>query len=258
MKLTSIGITVAGSVRSGNEDNFYINGEYKRDLTQDRYAIKNDRPADYQTFAVCDGMGGYSFGELASLKAVQTLELFDTAELQDRLEEYVSEANQAICKDVSHNPNVRIGATLALMSVAGGHAAFCNVGDSRIYLMRNHELRQISVDHTMAQSKINAGILDAAKARNTKDSQILTQHLGIREDEFILCPAVTRDFEIRSGDHYLLCSDGLTSMVNDEGIKETIEKEKDSPMEEIVIALVKEALAHGGKDNITVVLVKAE
>ena len=258
MTITSAGITVPGKVRTNNQDNFYINGTFKPDPKRDKYAVEDDRDPEKNIFAVCDGMGGYEHGEQASFRALQVLSEEDIDQIFEDPGKYVTRANRAICEEIIKDSGESVGTTLALMGVRNAKAFFCNVGDSRIYLVRRGEMEQMSVDHTRAQSMVNAGIVDADEAKNIKEAHILSQHLGISEDEFLIAPDIRKDFTIKTGDIFVICSDGLTSMVEDRDICKLVRKNRKEEAKKIAVELVLRALKSGGTDNISVIVVKVD
>lgn len=257
MKITSAGGTHVGNVRSNNEDNFYINGYYKENPDENIKAAADDEEREFYTYAVCDGMGGESFGEIASLKALEALPAYDDTQLEHRLDEYVQDANGRICREILESGK-RLGTTLALLRIEQETAAICNLGDSRIYQVREGRLRQLTKDHTQVQQMVDAGVMDREQARESKKKHVLTQHIGIFPDEFILSPYIVTDIEVGSGDLFLLCSDGLTDMLDDEDILSCMASYQDEQPEAIVNKLVLMALEKGGRDNVTVIIVKAD
>lgn len=257
MKITSAGGTHVGNVRSNNEDNFYINGYYKENSHENIKAAEDDAERTFYTYAVCDGMGGESFGEIASLKALETLPEYDEIGLEEQMEEYVQDANGRICQEIQESGK-RLGTTLALLSIAQGTATICNLGDSRIYQVRKGRLRQLTKDHTQVQQMVDAGVMDREQARESKKRHVLTQHIGIFPDEFILSPYIVTDLRVEPGDVFLLCSDGLTDMLEDEEILACVTAYQDEQPKVIVTKLVLKALEKGGRDNVTVIIVKAD
>ena len=258
MIVRSAGITVPGKVRASNQDNFFINGTFKQDPGQGTYAVEDDRDPEKNLFAVCDGMGGYEHGEQASFKALQVLKDYSIDHIFKDPGDYVAKANRAICEEIIGDSGESVGTTLAIMGTHNGKAFFCNVGDSRIYLVRKGMLEQISVDHTRAQSMVNAGIIDEDEAKNIKEAHILSQHLGIAEDEFLISPKIRKDFNMKAGDIFIICSDGLTTMVDDQDIEKIVKKNRRAEAKKIVVALLERALKRGGTDNISIIIVKVD
>ena len=245
--------TDVGKKRENNEDNFYLNGTYKRVPDELRYE-KSDLIYKRGIFAVCDGMGGEEYGEKASLFAVETLKEYQEKEFSFYIQEYIENANQKICDFMEENNGVRSGTTLALLYIENHHAVSYNVGDSRVYLFRNGTLTQLSEDHTGAARMIKMGVLTKEQAKKHRDRNLLTQYLGIFPEELIIQAHKSEVIELLPNDIFLLCSDGLTDMLEDDEIATILEKEKS--VAEYAIALKEAALANGGKDNVTVGIIK--
>jgi serine/threonine protein phosphatase PrpC len=199
-------------------------------------------------------MGGEEYGELASLTAVSVLGDF-SRDFDARADEYIRRANEIICDAIEKNGGMRIGTTMAVLSVSGRTARAYNIGDSRIYFMRDGVLRQISLDHTQVQRLINQGIITPEKAKTHPERHKLTQHLGIFPEEMIIEAYKAEPIEVQPGDIFLLCSDGLTDMVEDADIA-AILAACGSP-EEKSSALIAAALNNGGRDNVTALVVNA-
>lgn len=258
MKITASAGTHIGCVRDNNEDNFYINGFYKKNVADESCIYSDDQTRDAYTYAVCDGVGGVESGEFASLYAAEELAGFNHADLDGRFREYINAVNQRICDDIMANKGRRMGSTVALLFIAGEEASVCNVGDSRVYLLREDELTQLSHDHTRQQSMIDFGMIDREKARSSGKDHVLTQFLGVFPEEFILDPYIESKIKVRPGDIFLLCSDGLTDMASDDIIKQVIKAKASETAETIVNELIFTAIGNGGRDNVTALIVKAE
>lgn len=262
MKLFNVSAAVGwhmGNRRKNNEDNFYFNGEYVKDLNRkDSIFLKKVNSDKLQIYAVCDGMGGEELGEVASYIAVETLEKYhkrfftccDESNIEKYIDDYIYEANDKICKKIIELRKNRMGTTLALVIVFGEKIYITNLGDSKIYIFANNELIQISKDHTQAQMLIESGITDVKDFNHAKN--VLTQHLGISKEDRILQPAKAC-FKLKRGDKFLISSDGLTDMVSDLEIENIVKDNCDE--KDIVNKLVEKALLNGGKDNITVILI---
>lgn len=246
--------TNVGRVRNNNEDNFYVNGIYKTDTEQLNKAVQNTNRDTSNLYAVCDGMGGEEFGEKASLIGVSTLAEYQEKNFNDVLNEYVEKANKKICDLINENKGMRSGTTFAALNIENDMAMAYNVGDSRVYMLRQGQLKQLSVDHTRIQQMLNMGLITPEKAKIHKDRHVLTQHFGIFPDEMILSPHVSQEIKLQHDDMFLLCSDGLTDMVSDEQIKQIMSEQKD--VKKCVESLIDNALANGGRDNVTVQVIK--
>lgn len=254
MRIQSAGCTDKGRVRLNNEDNLYINDTYRQDVDADNLFIEFEGTEGYCSFAVFDGMGGESSGEVASLRAAQVLSRSEKEHLHELPGEYIQQANRRICEEIENNGGKQMGTTVALLTIYGDRAMACNVGDSRIYRLRNGYLEQLSVDHTQVQQLVDTGILSKSDAREHPMKHVLTQHLGIREEEFIVEPHMCNDIKLESGDVYLLCSDGLTDMLTDDEIRAVLKKKRKAS--KLVQKLIDAALSAGGRDNTTVIVVK--
>lgn len=245
--------TNVGKVRKNNEDNFYFNGIYKR-APEETHFMKKDLVYHGGLFAVCDGMGGEEFGEKASLFAVENLKEFQNKDFEKYVNEYIGKANKRICDMIEENNGTRSGTTLALIYINNGKFVSYNIGDSRVYVYRNGKLMQVSEDHTRTAQMIKMGVMTKEQASTHKDRHVLTQHLGIFEDELIIQAYKSEKAEIVNNDMYLLCSDGLTDMLQDSEIENILKKELTA--KEYVEMLINAALENGGKDNVTVGIIK--
>lgn len=253
-----------GLRRRNNEDNFYLDGQFLKLDEMDRGAalcgIKPCGAGAVCVFAVFDGMGGESHGELASLAAAahlanmaDELPMLDTAAARSGwLHRYVESANRVI-RERGGEQRKRTGTTLALALLYNEKACIANIGDSRVYLLRGGRLRRLSRDHTLAAFLVERGDLSARKARRDPRRNALTKHLGQREIEPVPTPYEHPELELRPGDRLLLCSDGLTEMLPDRKITKLLKKAK-SP-DNAAEALLRAALDAGGRDNVTVLTV---
>ncbi len=194
---------------------------------------------------VADGMGGHVAGEIASKIAVDTAkEIVGTPGMR------VVGANHAILLEVAESPDLAgMGTTLTLLELGeDGLARFAHVGDSRAYLFRDGVLRQLTDDHTVVAEYVAAGKISAEEAHSHPQRSMLTRALGLTQDILV------DEFEepLVPGDRYLLCSDGVNSMVGDEQIAECLGMES---AEEAAWSLIEAANTAGGHDNITVLVV---
>ena len=253
-------MTDAGTVRQNNEDNFYCNGRYKED-TEKRtdFYVETFTESTMTLAAVFDGMGGGQNGEEAALLAPRELKRYQNEVLSKYPdfdeEEVISRMNACICqraRELSKN----MGSTVVLLKLEKGKAQVINVGDSRGYLCRGKNLTCLSTDHTEENRFLELQKELGMEMGETKQEwkHILTQYLGIEEEEFILEPAVSEDIPVEEEDMFLLCSDGLTGMVSEEEMVR-IMSQRVLP-EEKAENLKKAALAAGGKDNVTIVLIQ--
>jgi protein phosphatase len=246
-----------GRIRGNNEDNFYLNGIYmhRTEMNEGIFQAANNEDS-VQLYAVCDGMGGADCGEEASHRAVKELfvhrqehaQLNDTKNLTMFLRKISDRINQE-----ADQRGQKSGTTIAMMLFKAGEVLFANVGDSRIYRFRNQKLSQISLDHSKVQRMISMGVLTPEQAKKDPSRHVITQYLGMPSDVKV-SPYIVSEKQIQDGDLYILCSDGLTDMVENEQI-EALLKEKNKP-QEAAPALVKMALNHGGRDNVTVMVLR--
>lgn len=145
MNIESYAACVVGRTRKNNEDNVYLCGNYKQDISAPDFFCTYSGEGPFLA-AVCDGMGGELGGELASLEAVCALRGYEDV-FPERMGEYISQANAAVCDRAGENAG-RMGTTVCAMFIRNGTAHMCNVGDSRAYLKRDGVLYQLSRDHT--------------------------------------------------------------------------------------------------------------
>lgn len=248
--------THVGKIRDNNEDNFYLQGTVREDVARQEMNYACTTIDNRFLAAVADGMGGETAGELASLLAVQALRPSTMGRAEDTARQSVTEANRAICDEIEKNGGRRMGSTLAAFYIDEGKVLCCNIGDSRCYRLREGTLEQLSTDHNKAGRMVEMGVLTPEQAARHPSRHELTQHLGIFEEEMIIQPAFRGPEALQPGDTFLLCSDGLTDMVTEADITACL-LEESSP-EEKAEKLVSMALAGGGKDNVTVLIVQAE
>ncbi|MEM6837535.1 MAG: PP2C family serine/threonine-protein phosphatase [Cyanobacteria bacterium P01_C01_bin.120] len=240
LKLLFSGITDPGLIRANNQDAYHID-------SQGRF------------FIVADGMGGHAGGQEASSIATQTirhyLEEYWQSELAtaDILKQSLNRANQAILLDQKHHPERRdMGTTIVVFvfRTDKDEQPWCaHVGDSRLYRMRGPEITALTEDHTWIARAVREGELTVDQSRNHPWRHVLSQCLG-REDMHRID---VQPIEAQPGDRFLLCSDGLTEELPDPVIAAHLKSIR--AVESAAKALVSSAKKHGGRDNITVVLV---
>ncbi|MCL1878776.1 MAG: protein phosphatase 2C domain-containing protein [Defluviitaleaceae bacterium] len=254
MKLTTYAICDIGRVRADNQDNLYLNGVLRESFSDTSTFRHSDTSDNVGVYAVADGMGGASHGGLASFIAVNEMKKTNFPNKKDAMSRYLLERNSDICHIMKKNNGVRMGSTFAGLYVAEDSAVVTNIGDSRIYLLRGGELRQLSVDHTAARTKVELGIITEEEARKDPERNKLTQHLGIFPSEMEIEP-YREQVTLCDGDVFLLCSDGLTDMLDNDLILHILNTY--NSLEEKAEVLLAEALKNGGRDNITIMLVNA-
>ncbi len=251
MRIKACGLSDVGLARTHNEDCFDID-------------------VDHQIYIVADGMGGHSHGEVASRIAVKAIREFiqQTAD-QDttwpfaydtRLKRHANQLKASV--RIAHDKVLRairqdgslvgMGTTVVGFLIKGPVAAVAHVGDSRAYRLRGDRLDLLTQDHTWVNEQVVAGYLSEEQARAHPLKNVVTRALG-GESEVVVD---VREVEVMAGDVYILCSDGLTTMLSDEEIERRLLEPV--PVEDVCRNLVRDANAKGGLDNITVVLVQIE
>lgn len=231
------GQTDVGLKRAKNEDSFVVKPELGLCL-------------------VADGMGGAAAGELASHMFVETaVEVFSRSpsrseeETADLAQKAFQWANERILDHVGTQPRHKgMGCTAELAAFCKDSFVVGHVGDSRTYLLRNGRLKQLTEDHSVVQDQINRGIISRAQAKNHPLRNVILQAVGVKEK--IEVDVMTG--KALAGDLFLLCSDGLTDMVDDISIQETLSATGAVPAK--ANNLIELAKSAGGHDNITVVL----
>jgi protein phosphatase len=232
--------TDVGRIRAGNEDSLYADATPSRGL-----------------FIVADGMGGHAAGEVASAMAVQIIarELDGLADPDaaavGRMDRALREANRAIFERTARESDKQgMGTTASVLVVAGGSYLIGQVGDSRVYRLRDGALEQLTRDHSYVQEQVDAGLLTPEQAKYHPYSNVITRCVGanatVEPDVFA--------GEVRAGDVFLLASDGLTGMVDDRRLQQLLGS-RAAPAR-VVDALIAEANGRGGLDNITAILVQ--
>jgi serine/threonine protein phosphatase PrpC len=204
-------------------------------------------------FAVADGMGGARAGEIAAGLAAAALEEAG-AETRgaEGIAELISEANRRIWERSVADPRTTgMGTTVtaALVDAAGGTVAIGHVGDSRAYLLRDGEIEQLTTDHSLVAELVQSGVLTPEEAERHPQRSAITRALGTEETVDVESFTVVA----QPGDVFLICSDGLSTMLADEEMKSAIEQ-ADNDLERAADALIAAANARGGEDNVTVVL----
>ncbi|MCS5733610.1 PP2C family protein-serine/threonine phosphatase [Herbiconiux daphne] len=222
-----------------------------------RRAVNEDSAiSDVPLFAVADGMGGHSAGDIASAAVVERLgEITDAVTTPATIEEALSKALTDIDR-VGDESALGTGTTVtgvALSEVDDDLAwTVFNIGDSRVYLFADGELRQLTIDHSVVQELIDAGLITRDQAEHHPDSNVITRAVGFHEKpvpDYLSLPVV-------AGQRILICSDGLTKELTDFGIRHYLST---TPTAERAAAeLVTASLANGGRDNVTVVVVDVE
>ena len=238
--------TDTGRIRTNNED-----------------SVALDPAAGVAVLA--DGMGGYNAGEVASQMACDFVLselvrwLFEAAktasdvDVKRAMDICVDNANRAIFNAANSNPTFSgMGTTLVLAVVRSGRVLVGHIGDSRAYRFRGGAISQITKDHSLLQEQIDAGILTPEQAAVSANKNLVTRAVGV--EDFVLLE--TRSHELQSGDTLLMCSDGLSDMLDDHQIAGVMASTCD--LSDMANRLISAANAAGGRDNIAVILVRAQ
>jgi PPM family protein phosphatase len=250
LKVASAGLTDVGRKRDHNEDSYLIDNEL-------------------QLYVVADGMGGHAGGGTASRIAVETIDRelrsakassedpfraevpLQDSPLPDAIRNAVGSACQAIFTAAQEDPRLAgMGTTVIALLVKGDQAFFAHVGDSRAYLIRGELIQQVSEDHSLVNEQIKAGMITPEEAKHSRYKNIITRSVGFEEEVQVDVMGLT----LQPGDTFLLCSDGLANMVDDEELRQVIDA---TPLERAPEKLVEMANERGGDDNITVIVVRA-
>lgn len=234
-----------GCVRESNEDN----GRWMRpddpDLIRRRGTL----------VVVADGMGGHSSGEIASRVAVDVLSKVyyeENGEAQDALVKAVHKANREIFELAEKDGKFKgMGTTCTALVLRNGTAISAHVGDSRIYLIRNGQIYLLTEDHSAVREMVRQGIINLEDARHHPDKNVILRAVGSHPE--VEVTTWDQPFPVSDGDHFLLCSDGLYDLVEDEEIKKAV---LDGDPHSACDALVELARERGGHDNITVGVVR--
>lgn len=219
-----------------------------RDINQDSLFPTDDgETSDVVTLMVADGMGGHVAGEVASQLAVNA-----AASSKLSPADRVAAGNRAIREEVGRQPNLEgMGTTMTMVELnPEGTAHFAHVGDSRAYLLRSGEMSQVTQDHTVMAEYVASGKLTLEEAVNHPQRHMITRCLGLTR--FVNVDEMVIDLE--PDDRILICSDGLSSMIEDGEIRDTL---KEGTVSDVAWKLVELANEAGGQDNITVIVADA-
>jgi protein phosphatase len=203
---------------------------------------------------VADGMGGHRGGATASRLAGETIKAqylgSETHDIAQALRESLTRANARIFSEAQANPDLRgMGTTTSALVVKNNQAWFAHVGDSRIYLVRGDEIRQITEDHSLVASMVREGLLTPKEAETHPRRNVLQRSMGVGEDVDI---DVSGPFPILENDVFVLCSDGLHGLVKEPELKEIAAL----PIDQAATEYVKLALSRGAPDNVTVIVAR--
>jgi protein phosphatase len=223
--------TDVGKIRSRNEDSYLV---------------------DEPLFIVADGMGGHRGGNVASALTVETIRdaAPDWGAMGSELTEAIRRANRVVFERSAGDKELHgMGTTVTVLQTGDRNARIVHVGDSRAYLFREGALQQLTDDHTLVQQMVNDGKISSDEAAHHPARNIVTRGLGLEKD--VRVDELTLD--VHPGDRVMLCSDGLTGMVDDDAIRQILEREPDP--QAAAEALVELAVERGGEDNVTVIVV---
>ena len=221
----------------------------RRETNQDAFL------ADFPLFIVADGMGGHAGGEIASRSTVVRLQ--DMVASGEVTRAAIENALELAVADIADHPETTdegTGTTLTGVYFEKGgdepHWTALNIGDSRVYLLRDDRLVQITTDHSVVQELITAGKLSPEEAEGHPYSNVITRAVGASE---LTAPDYV-SIDVRSGDRFVICSDGLTKELTDYGIQHFLREHRDPG--EAVDAMLAAALENGGRDNVTLIIVQ--
>ena len=241
MEIKISGITHQGMVRINNEDSISILDELG-------------------VVILADGMGGHQAGEVASSMAVEMIKQYfseivgnpNVVPDGDNMLESIELANTAVFELSQQRPECAgMGTTIVVCCFVGGKVIAGHVGDSRLYRLRDSRLEQVTQDHSVVQELVSRGFMSKEEANNSMNKNLVTKALGIEAS----VEADLNEQEYQSGDVFLLCSDGLSDVVTDAEIENTL-VENQQDIGATAQALVDQANAAGGPDNISVILVR--
>ena len=269
LAVRAFGLTDPGRVRSGNEDHFLV-ADLSRTLrvrqTSLPQAVTQQGRSRGHVLLVADGMGGHAAGEVASALTVETVEAFvvellrrfsnlqadDEHGVVQDLREAVRQADARILEEAQEHPELAgMGTTLTLAFVNGRRLFVVHAGDSRCYLLRGGKLERLTEDHTLVAELVGRGAITPEQARRHPHRHVVTNVLG---GDKAGVQVDVRRATLEAGDVLLLCSDGLTEMLDDERIAAVLMAETEP--EAACERLVAEANEAGGKDNITAVVAR--
>jgi protein phosphatase len=232
-----------------------------RETNQDSLLIDEEKAL----FIVADGMGGHAGGEIASQLCIKSIKEFigqnqtalqcgtltteKRAQILQILSSAVNHASAKIYEHALEEPSLKgMGTTTTLVHVIGNYACCAHVGDSRLYLCRNGFIYQMSVDHSLVNEQVRAGLLSESEAHLHHLKNVITRSVGYQEEEEV----DIFSFELAAGDYLVLCSDGLHGKVEDTEISLCVKNLELNAVEH----LVNLANERGGEDNITIIVVK--
>ena len=230
-----------GKIKSNNEDSLQVN-KYSKKIEANTFGARLLKNSNL--ISVCDGLGGEEFGEIAADIAVKEMarisEQINEENCVEKLTYEFDIINRLICNEIEKK-EARIGTTIVSVYMKKDTVSFFNIGDSRAYIFEKGKLTQMSKDHSV-------------KTVEGENTNSLSQHLGIFPDEIVIEPYIVENITLSKKSYILLCTDGFYNMVKNEKIEEILKKK--ISVKKKLKELLKNALDNGGKDNITIALIK--
>ncbi|MBQ6399579.1 MAG: serine/threonine-protein phosphatase [Clostridia bacterium] len=252
-------ISHIGCVRGNNEDNFYFNGDFMdfKEVNQGA-AFRVDSIREHHLLCICDGMGGLEGGERAAGLAVQEIGKLDKPySIQDislQIDSFARDISEKIQQDANQKEGKnKEGTTMALAYLTGGTMHVANVGDSRVYVLRNGILNQVSMDQTQLYQRMLTGQLTREQLRKHPDSNKIDHYLGMPQDRISKDFVFHKNCSLCGNDRVFLCSDGISDLIPHEQMEHILYNNA-SPMD-AARQMVEVALEMSGKDNATVIVV---
>ncbi len=252
-----IGVTTnKGTVRSKNEDNFFVNG-HCMNMVEDDISL-NSECIIPGLFAISDGMGGLSNGKEASHLAIHVLssnycklDALSSKEVQEGLNNLILKVNEEVYN--MHEQGKASGCTLALIYFHKDKIFVANIGDSKVYQYKDRKLTQLSKDHNRTQERLNS---EWQLSKKSSGNNVLTQYLGMSPKEIVIEPYhMTVDYDNKT---FLLCSDGLTEVLSEKEIVKKLRFLRRDNLKKTTDNLVALAMRNGSKDNVTALLIKIQ
>ena len=254
--ISACGASHRGNVRKHNEDNIYVDGMFRHDLSRDNVLYHSRRGSSPHVFAVFDGLGGEACGEQASLIAALGLRAMEDRNATGDIRTYIRTTHKTIINESIHMDARNMGTTGAAAVISGDQATIWNVGDSRVYLFRNGQLTRLSRDDSVVQMLVDRGIIREEERTTSIYAGELIQYIGMVPDDGTEPSAHITTEKLEPGDILLLCSDGLSGELGEEVLRDMLEDTRDRSAEFIVTALVKKAVDGKCRDNVSVIVCK--
>lgn len=234
----------------------------KRKTNQDSFCLDHA----HNFYAVADGMGGHNGGDIASQLSVKIMPEYLAKHGKDEpqvlMKNMIQEVNRAILQKADENPDLHgMGTTLSAFMFAGPQLVIGNVGDSRVYMVNNNNIYQMTRDHSFVQEKLNMGIYTREEAVKDPQKNVLVRSVGFEAD----LQVDVFHYRICKNDIFLICSDGLHGKVSDGDILHIVQRNISDPsrcqlkdVEKTIKELIQQANDNGGQDNISVILAVAQ